>query len=161
MSDILDDLDSPWPADYALQPKNSSERYDVIHVQEVKRQAAVEIRALREQVAALEPAPLEAGSEPVAYATHHDEPMLFLIESEAAAYCDDGEEPIALYAAPQPTDRNAVIDSCVNAILEKGALEDGEYVAALRALKTNAEVRDSPQSARPSLLRLSVRRRAA
>ena len=41
-------------------------------------------------------------------------------------------------SAPQPTDRNAVIDSCVTAILAKGALEDGEYVAALRALKTNA-----------------------
>lgn len=53
MSDILDDLDSPWPADYALQPKNSSERFDVIHAQEVKRQAADEIRGLREQVAAL------------------------------------------------------------------------------------------------------------
>lgn len=53
MSDILDDLDSPWPAYYALQPKNSSERYDVIHAQEVKRQAAVEIRRLREQVSAL------------------------------------------------------------------------------------------------------------
>ena len=40
---------------------------------------------------------------------------------------------------PQPTDRNAVIDSCVTAILAKGALDDGEYVAALRALKTNAK----------------------
>ena len=42
---------------------------------------------------------------------------------------------MTLYAAPQPTDRNAVIDSCVTAILANGALEDGEYVAALRALR--------------------------
>ena len=45
---------------------------------------------------------------------------------------------------PPTTDRNAVIDSCVTAILAKGALEDGEYVAALRALKTNAEVTGAP-----------------
>lgn len=34
--------------------------------------------------------------EVVAYATHHDEPMLFPNRTEAAAYCDDGEEPLAL-----------------------------------------------------------------
>lgn len=34
--------------------------------------------------------------EVVAYATHHDEPMLFPNRNEAAAYCDDGEEPVAL-----------------------------------------------------------------
>jgi len=31
-----------------------------------------------------------------AYATHHDEPMLFPDKKEAAAYCEDGEEPVAL-----------------------------------------------------------------
>lgn len=34
--------------------------------------------------------------EVVAYATHHDEPMLFPNGKEAAAYCEDGEEPVAL-----------------------------------------------------------------
>lgn len=34
--------------------------------------------------------------EVLAYATHHDEPMLFPSSKEAAAYCDDGEQPIAL-----------------------------------------------------------------
>lgn len=34
--------------------------------------------------------------EVVAHATHHDEPMLFPSSKEAAAYCEDGEEPVAL-----------------------------------------------------------------
>lgn len=34
--------------------------------------------------------------EVLAYATHHDEPMLFPDRKEAAAYCEDGEEPVAL-----------------------------------------------------------------
>lgn len=34
--------------------------------------------------------------EVVGFATHHDEPMLFPNRKEAADYCDDGEEPIAL-----------------------------------------------------------------
>lgn len=34
--------------------------------------------------------------EVVGFATHHDEPMLFPNRKEAAAYCDDGEEPVAL-----------------------------------------------------------------
>ena len=43
-----------------------------------------------------------AASEPAAWMTHHDEPMLFPSRAEAAQYCDDDESPIALYAAPQP-----------------------------------------------------------
>ncbi len=39
-------------------------------------------------------------AEPVAWMTHHDEPMLFPTRTEAIAYCDEGEEPIPLYAAP-------------------------------------------------------------
>lgn len=34
--------------------------------------------------------------EVVAYATRHDEPMLFPGKREAAAYCDDEEEPMSL-----------------------------------------------------------------
>lgn len=34
--------------------------------------------------------------EVVGFATHHDEPMLFPSRSEAAMYCDDEEEPVAL-----------------------------------------------------------------
>ena len=37
--------------------------------------------------------------EAVAWMTHHDEPMLYPTFAEAAAYCDDGEPPIPLYAA--------------------------------------------------------------
>ena len=40
-----------------------------------------------------------AAQEAVAWMTHHDEPMLYPTFAEAAAYCDDGEPPIPLYAA--------------------------------------------------------------
>lgn len=40
------------------------------------------------------------GGQAVAWMTHHDEPMLYPTFSEAAAYCDDDEPPIPLYAAP-------------------------------------------------------------
>ena len=40
------------------------------------------------------------GQEPVAWMTHHDEPMLYPTWAEAAAYCDDDEPPIPLYSAP-------------------------------------------------------------
>lgn len=43
-------------------------------------------------------APVSA--EPVAWMTHHDEPMLFPTEAEAQSYCDDDEQPIPLYEAP-------------------------------------------------------------
>ena len=35
--------------------------------------------------------------EPVAWRTHHDVPMLFPTRIEAAAYCDDDEQPVPLY----------------------------------------------------------------
>lgn len=37
---------------------------------------------------------------PVAWMTHHDEPMLFPTEREAQSYCDDDEHPIPLYVDP-------------------------------------------------------------
>lgn len=37
--------------------------------------------------------------DPVAWMTHHEPPMIFLSEKEAAAYCDD-ESPIPLYEHP-------------------------------------------------------------
>jgi len=36
----------------------------------------------------------------ISWATHHDEPMLFPTRAEALQYCDEGEPPIALVAAP-------------------------------------------------------------
>lgn len=53
-------------------------------------------------IAAAGKVPAEPASEPVAWMTHHDEPMLFPTQAEAAQYCEDDERPIALYAAPQP-----------------------------------------------------------
>ncbi|AWH36630.1 hypothetical protein C1929_07630 [Stenotrophomonas sp. ZAC14D1_NAIMI4_6] len=42
----------------------------------------------------------QMGQEPAAWATHHDEPMLYPTFSEAAAHCDDNEAPIPLYPIP-------------------------------------------------------------
>jgi len=38
--------------------------------------------------------------EPVAWMTHHDEPMLFPTAAEAAAYCEDDEQPAPLFRQP-------------------------------------------------------------
>ncbi|HDS1582001.1 TPA: hypothetical protein QEL15_004117 [Stenotrophomonas maltophilia] len=38
--------------------------------------------------------------EPVAWMTHHDEPMLFPAAAEAAAYCEDDELPVPLFRQP-------------------------------------------------------------
>lgn len=38
--------------------------------------------------------------EPVAWMTHHDEPMLFPTAAEASAYCDDDEQPVPLFRSP-------------------------------------------------------------
>lgn len=53
--------------------------------------------ATRIQQAAL--AARQPVGEPVAWMTHHDEPMLYPTFVEAAAYCDDDEPPTPLYAA--------------------------------------------------------------
>lgn len=39
---------------------------------------------------------LMIGAQPMAWMTHHDEPMLFRTKKEAALYCDPDEEPIAM-----------------------------------------------------------------
>ena len=43
--------------------------------------------------------PAVVGLEPVAFMTHHDEPMLFPTWDEAVQYCDDDESPISLFHA--------------------------------------------------------------
>lgn len=43
--------------------------------------------------------PVVVGLEPVAFMTHHDEPMLFPTWDEAVQYCDDDEPPISLFHA--------------------------------------------------------------
>ncbi len=54
----------------------------------------------REPVGAAVKNPLTVvAGQAVAWMTHHDEPMLYPTFSEAAAYCDDDEPPIPLYAA--------------------------------------------------------------
>lgn len=56
---------------------------------------------IRREFLGAEPKPVE---KPFAWATHHDEPMLFLTEKEAAMYCDEDEEPIPLYAPESEKD---------------------------------------------------------
>nr|WP_312953387.1 hypothetical protein [Stenotrophomonas pavanii] len=53
------------------------------------------IAELREALAARQPV-----GELVAWMTHHDEPMLFPTAAEAAAYCEDDEQPVPLFRSP-------------------------------------------------------------
>ncbi|MCI1052140.1 hypothetical protein MOQ19_01330 [Stenotrophomonas maltophilia] len=57
----------------------------------VKRHVAV----IRAALAARQPV-----GEPVAWMTHHDEPMLFPTAAEASAYCEDDEQPVPLFRSP-------------------------------------------------------------
>lgn len=43
--------------------------------------------------------PAVVGLDPVAFMTHHDDPMLFPTWGEAVQYCDDDESPISLFHA--------------------------------------------------------------
>lgn len=74
-------------------------------------------QALQAALAARQPV-----GEPVAWMTHHDEPMLYPTFAEAAAYCDDDEPPIPLYAAPfaQAVDLGLQLDR-----YDAGLLGDG------------------------------------
>lgn len=45
-------------------------------------------------------APRQPMGEPVAWMTHHDDPMLFPTAAEAAAYCEDDEQPVPLFRSP-------------------------------------------------------------
>lgn len=56
-------------------------------------------------------------AEPVAWMSHHDEPLLFLNRKEAESYCDDDEHPIPLYTAPPP--QRAVSDEMVERAYSK------------------------------------------
>jgi hypothetical protein len=48
VTDILEQLDSPWPANFVLQPLTAEERHDVIEIQDLKKSAAKEIRLLQQ-----------------------------------------------------------------------------------------------------------------
>jgi hypothetical protein len=40
---LINELKTPWPADFSLQPINSKERLEVVAIQQLKNQAANEI----------------------------------------------------------------------------------------------------------------------
>jgi hypothetical protein len=63
---------------------------------------------------------------PVAWATHHDEPMLFPSRDEAASYCGDDERPIEL------CDRAAVLKA-IASYLDSNWMSAREYANELRA----------------------------
>ena len=69
----------------------------------------------RAMLAAAPAAPAQAEQEPVAWMTHHDEPMFFSAEKEAAAYCDNDESPIPLYAAPPAHPDAALVEALEHA----------------------------------------------
>ena len=64
------------------------------------------INSLRERLA-------QPAQQPVAWATHHDLPMLFPEKAEAQEYCDDDEAPIALYTHPQPAQKPCECRTCM------------------------------------------------
>lgn len=45
--ELLESLDSEWPASFALQTKTKEERHDIIFIQQLKKNAAKEIRRLQ------------------------------------------------------------------------------------------------------------------
>ncbi|HEL3784036.1 TPA: hypothetical protein UM046_004312 [Stenotrophomonas maltophilia] len=57
-----------------------------------------DVAAVLRDYAAL--AALQPVGEPVAWMTHHDDPMLFPTAAEAAAYCEDDEQPVPLFRSP-------------------------------------------------------------
>ncbi len=80
----------------------SAERSDGWNEDNRRPQLEADVAELRaELVAAL--AARQPVGEPVAWMTHHDEPMLFPTAAEAAAYCEDDEQPAPLFRSPAQT----------------------------------------------------------
>lgn len=63
--------------------------------------------------------------EVIGYASHHDEPMLFLSKAEAATYCEDGEEPVALIRLSDYERLQAECDALRNKISLSLGVGDG------------------------------------
>ncbi len=76
--------------------------------------------------------PVVVGLEPVAFMTHHDDPMVFPAWDEAVQYCDDDESPISLFHAADVAKLQADL-----ATMTKKA--DGFFDALQLAAKINAE----------------------
>ncbi|MEJ2895830.1 hypothetical protein RVU96_16875 [Bordetella avium] len=74
--------------------------------------------------------------EPVAWMTHHDEPMIFLSAIECAHYCDEGEIPIPLIVGIQA---EAYASAKVREALEDllNTLETREFDGGQRQITTH------------------------
>lgn len=69
--------------------------------------------------------------DPVAWMTHHDDPMLFPSAAECAKYCDEGEVPIPLVIGLQVEDYAA---AQVRAALAAQASAQGDLYATVNAV---------------------------
>ena len=88
--------------------------------------------------------PAVVGLDPVAFMTHHDEPMLFPTWDEAVQYCDDDESPISLFHAADV----AKLQAQLTAMTKKA---DGFFDALQLAAKINAEGQAREQQLREAL----------
>ena len=84
------------------------------------------------------------GQEPVAWMTHHDEPMLFPTAAETAAYCEDDEQPVPLFRSPtQAVDLGQFRVAVMHAY---GLIENNEMRAKLGEL---LDLIDSSKAVQP------------
>ncbi len=81
--------------------------------------------------------PAQCAGEPVAWMTHHDEPMLFPTAAEAAAYCEDDEQPVPLFRSPaQAVDLGQFREAVLQAFLrdddafQRGFIGHKQYAEA-------------------------------
>ena len=107
-------LPTVHPLYAALSAQPSPGGQDVLFIEELAELRRLvpsvnQKHALDAAIAAL--AARQPVGEPVAWMTHHDEPMLFPTAAEAAAYCEDDEQPVPLFRSPaQAVDLGAMPD---------------------------------------------------
>lgn len=95
-----DQKTSDYPLGYT--PMTDEEIYAIVELHGAEYASDTQFFRIAERtVIARLPKP---DAEPVAWITHHDEPMLFPTYDEALSFCDDDETPIPLYAHPPKPD---------------------------------------------------------
>src|SRR5690606_37039983 len=85
--------------------------------------------------------------EVVGFATHHDEPMMFPNRKEAAAYCDDREDPVALIRLSDYEALQAECESLNRALTESRA-NDQQAMAYLNEVRAIVGADDFPDMVR-------------
>ena len=106
--DIIERLQSVWPARFELQPKTPAERKNVIEIQTLKADAANEIKRLRALAQAVKGGDLKHTAEPWRVdAAPDNKGEFFWIESAS-------EEGIAMVSDGRMADAKRIV-ACVNA----------------------------------------------